>query len=69
MTVKQLVLAACGYAGISASELARRVGWSQQNLNKRLTTGKLSLDEWEKIASALGASLNLGFVFPDGKQI
>ena len=69
MTVKQLVLAACGYAGISAAEPARRVGWSPQNLNKRITTGKLSLEEWEAIAAALGAKLNLGFIFPDGKQI
>ena len=69
MTAKQLVLTACAYSGISASELARREGWSAQNLNKRLTTGKLSIEEWEKIAAALGADLNLGFTFPDGKTI
>ena len=59
----------CAYCGISAAELARRVGWSPQNLNKRISTGKLSLEEWEAIAAALGAKLNLGFIFPDGKQI
>ncbi len=69
MTVKKLVLAACAYSGISAAELARRVGWSPQNLNKRISTGKLSLEEWEAIAAALGAKLNLSFIFPDGKQI
>ena len=69
MTVKQLVTTACAYADIKPAELARRLGWSAQNLNKRLTTGKLSIEEWESIAEALGAKLNLGFTFPDGKEI
>ena len=69
MTVKQIVTTACAYAGIKQAELARRLGWSAQNLDKRLTTGKLSVEDWEAIAEALGAKLNLGFTFPDGKEI
>ncbi len=69
MTVKQIVDMGCAYSGISAAELARRVGWTSQNLRQRLKTGKLSIDEWEAIANALGAELSLGFLFPDGKKI
>ena len=69
MTVKQLVTTAAYYAGLNKSELARRLGWTPQLLEKRLTTGKFSLDEWERIGEALGADFKLYFEFPDGKQI
>lgn len=55
--------------GISNSELARRFEWSPQLLNKRLNTGKFSVDEWEMIAKAMGATSRVGFVFSDGKEI
>lgn len=54
------------YAGITNSELARRLGWSPQLLNKRLNTGKFTIDEWKAIAEALGAVAKVGFTFPDG---
>ena len=69
MTTKQIVEMAMAYAGVSGAELARRLGWSQQNLHKRLTTGKLTPEEWELIAAALGAKARIGFVFPDGREI
>lgn len=69
MTVKQLVEMAVAYADISNAELARRLGWSQQLLYKRLSTGKFSMDDWEKIADALGAKVKISFVFPDGNEV
>jgi len=69
MTARQIVEMALAYCGITNAELARRLGWSPQLLNKRLNTGKFSVDEWEKIANAIGASSKVGFVFPDGKEI
>ncbi len=69
MTIRQLVEMAVAYAGISNAELARRLGWSQQLLNKRLNTGKFSMEDWDKIAAALGATAKICFVFPDGKEV
>ena len=69
MTARQIIEMAVAYAHISNSELARRLGWSPQLLNKRLNTGKFTVDEWAKIAEALGAQAQLGFVFPDGKDV
>lgn len=69
MTVRQLVEMAVAYAGISNAELARRLGWSQQLLNKRLNTGKFSMEDWQKVADALGAKAKICFVFPDGKEV
>lgn len=69
MTARQIVEMGVAYCGITNSELARRMNWSPQNLNKRLNTGKFSVEEWEALASALGATAQVGFVFPDGKRI
>ena len=69
MTAHKLVNLASSYAGISQAELARKLNMSPQLLNNRLKTGKFSLEEWERIAAALGASLSVEFVFPDGGTI
>ena len=69
MTARQIVEMATGYCGVSKSELARRLGWSPQLLNKRLNTGKFTVEEWEKIGAALGAVARVRFTFPDGTEI
>lgn len=69
MTAKQIIQMGVAYCGITKSELARRLDWSPQLLNKRLSTGKFSVEEWEKIAKALGATPRIGFLFPDGREI
>lgn len=69
MTARQIVEMALAYCGITNSELARRLDWSPQLLNKRLNTGKFTVDEWERIGEALGATARVGFIFSDGKEI
>ena len=69
MECKQFVKIATATAGITQAELAARLEWSPQLLNIRLKTGKFTLDEWQRIAAALGAELLVGFQFPDGKQV
>ena len=69
MTAKQIVYAGLGYARMSARDLAAKLGCSPASLNNRLDTGKFSVEEWEKIAKAMGAELKLGFKFPDGREI
>lgn len=69
MTARQIVEMGVAYCGITNSELARRLGWSPQLLNKRLNTGKFSVEEWDLIAKALGATVRVGFVFPDGREV
>ena len=69
MECRQFVKIATAAAGITQAELAARLEWSPQLLNNRLKTGKFTLDEWQRIAAALGADLLIGFQFPDGKQV
>lgn len=69
MTVKQLIDMACAYSGISKADLARNAGWSPQTLSNRINTGKFSMEDWEKIGNALGATVKIVIEFPDGKRI
>lgn len=69
MTAKQVIEMKLAYMGISNSELARRLEWSPQLLNKRLNTGKFTVEEWEQIAEALGCKAKIAFVLPDGTEI
>lgn len=69
MTVKQLIDMACAYSGMSKADLARNAGWSPQTLSNRINTGKFSVEDWEKIGNALGASVKIVIEFPDGKRI
>ena len=69
ITLQQRVKASCDLAGISITELAKRLGTSQQNLSKRLKVGKFTQDELNDIAKALGAKYISVFEFPDGTKI
>ena len=69
MEISKQINMACVYAGISQSELARRIGTSPQALNNRLKTGKFTREELDKIAQALGCTLVLAFVFDDGTKV
>ena len=69
MTLQQKVKAACDICGITLTELAERMGTSQQNFSKRLKVGKFTQEELEKIAKALHCEYRSGFYFPDGSKI
>lgn len=69
MTVKQLIDMSCAYAGISKADLARNVGWSPQTLSNRINTGKFSMEDWEKLGKAMGATIKVVVEFSDGKRI
>lgn len=67
MTARQVIEMALAYKGMSNSDLARNLGWSPQLLNKRLNTGKFTVEEWEKIGSALGGTVKIRFEFNENE--
>lgn len=70
MEARQLVEMALAYKGMSNAALARELEWSPQLLNKRLNTGKFTVEEWEKIGQAIGAEPGVvSFKFPNGTII
>ena len=69
MTARQVIEMALAYKGMKNVELAAKLGWSPQLLNKRLNTGKFTVEEWETIGVAIGAEARVVFRFPDGREI
>lgn len=69
MTIEQKIKMALSYAGISQSELARRIGTTPQNLNKKIKRNTVTKEEMESIAVALGGAWRAEFAFEDGTVI
>ena len=69
MTARQIVEMALAYKGMSNADLARKLEWSPQLLNKRLNTGKFTVGEWKMNGDAIGAEASIVFRFEDGKVI
>lgn len=68
MTIEQQINMALAYKGISQAELARKIGTTPSNLNRKVKRNTLTKEEMEKIAQALGGSWRAEFVF-DGTVI
>ena len=66
MDAKRKIELALAYAGMSKAGLARAIGTSPQNLGSKIEKGKITLDEWEKFARAMGARFEAKIIFPDG---
>lgn len=66
--IKQKVETACKIAGITVTELGARMGMSQQNISKRLKTGKFAQEELEKMAEIMGCEYHSFFIFPNGSK-
>lgn len=69
MNIETKVKMAIAHAGISVSELARRIGQTPQNLSQKLKRGSLTTAEKEQIAAALGGEWREEIVFQDGTVI
>ena len=69
MTAKEIIRALTGCTGINKSEIAARTGSYPQKFQARIDTGKLSMSEWQQIAAAVDAQVQLVFIFNDGKSL
>lgn len=69
MDIPKKIRIACAAQEISLSELARRLETTPQNLSGRLKVGKFTGEELERIAQALGGTVELSFTLPDGTKI
>ncbi len=69
MTTSDMIRELCEKMNISISELARRIGQSPQNFNKKLQRGTVSVEEMIIIADVLGITFEQGFTLLDGQSI
>ena len=69
MTTSDMIRELCEKMNISISELARRIGQSPQNFNKKLQRGTVKAEEMMEIADALGITFEQSFMLPDGEKV
>lgn len=69
MTVGEQVKILCVRNGISVSELARRLGKTNQAFGQKLKRGTVTVDEMKTIADAVGCTYEGAFILPDGSKI
>ena len=69
MTASEQIRVLCVRAGISLSELARRIDQTPQNFNAKLKRNTVTQEELNQIAKVLGATYEQYFVLPNGEQI
>jgi len=69
MTISQQINMVAAYKGLSQADIARLIGTTPQNFNKKVKRGTFSREEMEQIAEALGATYTASFEFPDGTKI
>ena len=69
MATSEQIRVLCVRAGISLSELARRIDQTPQNFNAKLKRNTVTQEELNQIAKVLGATYEQYFVLPNGEQI
>lgn len=69
MTTSDMIRELCEKKNISLAELARRIGQSPQNFNKKLKRGTVSFEEMMEVAKALNVKYEQAFILSDGSKI
>ena len=54
---------------MTMGKLAEASGQTRQNLSNKMTRGNFTEKDIESLASALGCSVNISFILPDGTEI
>ncbi|MDD2978861.1 MAG: helix-turn-helix transcriptional regulator [Hespellia sp.] len=69
MTTSDMIRELCEKMDISISALARQIGQSPQNFNKKLQRGTVSVEEMMTIADTLEIKFEQKFIISEGKII
>ena len=69
MSTSNLIKSLCKEKGISVSELARRIGQTPQNFNKKLKRETVSTEELMLIADELGVVFEQSYILENGEKL
>ncbi len=69
MTISEQIKVLCVRCNVSEAELARRLGKSPQSLNAKLKRGTMTIEDLEKIATALGVEFKRMFILENGEEV
>ena len=69
MRTSNLIKNLCKEKGISVAELARRIGQTPQNFNKKLKRETVSTEELMEIAEVLGVVFEQSYILENGEKL
>ena len=69
MTTADMIRMLCEQMNISVAEIARRIGQTPQNFNKKLKRETVDLYDLKAIADVLNIKFEQIFILPDGNEI
>ena len=69
MNTSDMIKQLCEKMNISMAELARRIGQTPQNFNKKMKRETVTLEELKAIADVLDIKFEQAFILPDGNEI
>lgn len=54
---------------VTQIELAKLSGQTQSNLSQKFTTNNFKLSEYQRLVEALGCTLDIAIVLPNGERV
>ena len=69
MQISEQIRVLCVRCNVSEAELARRLGKSPQSFNSKMKRETFTVNDLEKVASALGVKFKRNFVLENGEEI
>lgn len=69
MSTSNLIRNLCKEKGISVAELARKIGQTPQNFNKKLKRETVSTEELMQIADVLGVVFEQSYILENGEKL
>ena len=69
MNTSNLIKNLCKEKGISVAEVARRIGQTPQNFNKKLKRETVSTEELMTIANELGVVFEQSYILENGEKL
>lgn len=55
--------------GVNQEELSRRTNQSKQNLSNKMRANNFKINEYIELATALGCTVEINIILPNGKTI
>lgn len=69
ITVGEKIRIIMGRQNISMTKLAELTGQTRQNLSNKFARGNFTESDIEAMANAMGCSVDIRFILPDGSEV
>ena len=69
LSLTKKLKAAMSYMGVNQTLLAHRVGISQPTLSDKMVSDNFKIKDYARLIEALGCSLELHILLPDGTRL